>query len=147
MRAFSLSSVFAAVALAFAGCATVPLTPPLTESERQTVIADTAALLAEQFAPASTPLRFAQSAKPTKPLALDDDLAVALREKGFAIGEARDAALCSLTIVPVESAAVLLRVSIGDEWGAVRLYNRDPATGLSPDSAFNVRSNKDSIHE
>lgn len=147
MRAFPICTVFVAAVLAFAGCATVPTTPPLSESERQTVVADTVSLLAEQFAPASTPLRFAQAAKPSKTLPLDEDLAVALREKGFAVGEARDAALCSITIVPVETDAVLLRVAIGDEWGAVRLYNRDPATGLSPESPFNIRSNKESIHE
>lgn len=146
MRALILPLALAVLSLA--GCATVPLTPPLADAERQTVIQDTAALLAEQFPAASSPLRFAVPSDPKKADPIAEGVAAALREKGFAVGEARDASLCNVSLDPVDTDGVLLRIAVGDDWAAFRLYQRDPAAGMTAESGFTIRNNKDSsAHE
>lgn len=129
-------------AVMMTGCASIKhwfhRSPPvvLSAAERYELVSDSTALLTTAYQSGDTTL----SVEGTQRDPLASDFETALRKAGFAVATTSDAPLkvAHIRAVSVVPDGILLRISVGDEWGADRLYHRANKM-LMPETGFSVR--------
>jgi hypothetical protein len=113
----------------------------LSSSERAVLVADSTKLICGRYLPASTSLHVICLSNDL----LSDDLITSLRGRGFALRSEQnaDGKNAIISVQPVGSEAILLRLSVSKDWEADRLYHRD-SSGVTPETNFSVRNDGDS---